>query len=313
MTKQLQERPIRLGLVGVGKIARDQHIPAIAANSAFELVATASQGPQLDIVPGYPDIESMLAGGHVLDAVAICTPPGGRHAIAAAAIEAGLHVLLEKPSAATLSEAMDLAERAAARGVTLFATWHSREAAGVAPARKWLKARDIVAARIVWKEDIRRWHPGQEWILGVGGFGVFDPGINALSILTAILPEKVMLESATMEVPQGRDSPLAATLAMRSGSAPVSAAFDFLQTGPQRWDIEVDTDAGTLALSLGGSRLTLPEAQASEEADREYPNLYEHFAGLIGNGQSDVDLSPLMLVADAFLLGRRVSTAPFAF
>ena len=33
-----------------------------------------------------------------------------------------------------------------------------------------------------------RWHPGQEWIWQAGGFGVFDPGINALSIVTRILP-----------------------------------------------------------------------------------------------------------------------------
>jgi predicted dehydrogenase len=308
-----EARPIRLGLVGVGKIARDQHLPAIGADPDFELVATASQGPQLDHLPGYSGIEAMIAGGHTLDAVAICTPPAGRHAIAVAAIDAGLHVLLEKPTAATLSEAADLAERAAARGVTLFATWHSREAAGVAPARAWLKERRVDAVRITWKEDIRRWHPGQEWILGAGGFGVFDPGINALSILAAILPGKVLLESAWMEVPQGREAPLAAALEMRWGAVPVTAEFDFLQTGPQAWDIEADTDRGTLKLSLGGSKMFIDGAATSDEPDREYARLYSRFADLVRRGGSDVDVAPLMLVADAFLIAKRVTTAPFAF
>lgn len=52
----------------------------------------------------------------------------------------------------------------------------------------------IASARNTWKESIRRWHPGQEWILAAGGFGVFDPGITALSILTAVLPEPVFVE-----------------------------------------------------------------------------------------------------------------------
>src|SRR3546814_7864548 len=99
----------------------------------------------------------MMAGDHRLGAVSICTPPVGRHAIAAAAIDAGLHVMLEKPPAATTTEISALADHARARGVTLVATWHSREAAGEAGARDWLRDKRILAAHIRWKEDIRRW------------------------------------------------------------------------------------------------------------------------------------------------------------
>ena len=115
-------RPIRLGLVGIGKIARDQHLPAIAADPRFELVATASRNASVAGLPAYADIEAMIAGGHDLDAVSLCTPPAGRDAIARAAIEAGLHVMLEKPPGATLSEVEALADDARAAGVTLFAT-----------------------------------------------------------------------------------------------------------------------------------------------------------------------------------------------
>jgi len=304
---------IRLGLVGIGKIARDQHLPVLAADRRFDLVATASRHAHLDDVPGHADIAAMIAGGHALDAVSLCTPPDGRYEQARIAIEAGLHVMLEKPPAATLSEISDLKHRAAAAGVTLFTTWHSREAAGVAPAREWLVGKQIDAVRIVWKEDIRRWHPGQEWILGPGGFGVFDPGINALSIATAILPDALLLESAQMDVPEGRASPLAATLALRSGTAKVTAEFDFLQTGPQSWDIHIDTDAGTLRLAMGGSILQLPGEEPQEAPDREYARLYDRFAELVAGGTSDVDIRPLKLVADAFLLAERRTTEAFAF
>ena len=305
--------PIRVGLVGIGKIARDQHVPALDADSRFSIAATASRNAELDGVPGHREIAAMIAGGHDLDAVSICTPPQGRHAIAAAAIEAGLHVMLEKPPAATLGEIADLAARAEAKGVTLFASWHSREAAGVAPARAWLADKRITAARIIWKEDIRRWHPGQDWILAAGGFGVFDPGINALSILTRILPAPVFVEAAELAIPADRDAPIAATLAMRAEGAPITADLDFLQTGPQTWDIEVETDAGALRLAMGGAEMWIDGEPTPLEDGGEYPGLYARFAELIANRASDVDVTPLRLVADALLVGARREAAPFSF
>jgi len=312
MTESSAQR-IRLGLVGIGKIARDQHLPALAADDRFALTAIASRNATVDGVPGHPDIAALIAGGHDLDAVSLCTPPEGRYEQAVAAIDAGLHVMLEKPPAATLTEIAALAERAKAKGVVLFTTWHSREAAGVEPAKAWLQGKRIDAVRITWREDIRRWHPGQEWILAAGGFGVFDPGINALSIATKILPDPMLLKSAWMEVPEGRASPLAAELEMVSGSAPVHVAFDFLQTGPQTWDIEIDTDAGTLRLGMGGSILQLPGEDEQKAPDREYPRLYARFAELVAAGESDVDVRPLQIVADAFMMAERRVTAPFAF
>ena len=307
-------RPIRIGLVGIGKIARDSHVPALRADPRFVLAATASRNGSVEGVPAYTSIEAMIAGGEQLDAVSLCTPPAGRHAIAAAAIGARLHLMLEKPPAATLSEAEDLVARARTAGTSLFMSWHSREAAGVGAARAWLAQRRIVSARIDWKEDIRRWHPGQEWILAEGGFGVFDPGINALSILTAILPAPVFVEAAHLEVPANRASPIAATLTMRAGESAVAAVFDFLQTGPQTWDITVDTNAGTLRLADGGATLLLPGTAAAQTgANEEYARLYARFADLVADGGSDADLAPMRLVADAFLLSTRETCAAFDF
>ena len=184
----------------------------------------------------------------------------------------------------------------------------------MAAARDWLADKTIRAVRIDWREDIRRWHPGQDWILAAGGFGVFDPGINALSIATHILPDALRVEAATLHIPANRAAPIAATLAMLLGHAvPVSVAFDFLQSGPQSWTIAVDTDGGTLALRDGGARLFLDETEQPLASDDEYPRLYRRFAALIAARAIDVDLRPLQLVADAFLIGRIVSAAPFDF
>ncbi|MGR4865271.1 Gfo/Idh/MocA family protein [Caulobacter sp. LARHSG274] len=304
--------PIRVALIGLGKIARDQHLPAMAADPRFELAAVVSRHAQQDGLPNFHDLDGLLASGVAFDAVALCTPPQVRHALARQALEAGKHVMLEKPPGATLSEVEDLRQVALARGLTLQATWHSRYAPAVAPARDWLAGKAITAARILWKEDVRVWHPGQDWIWEPGGLGVFDPGINALSIATALLPRPFFLTQATLQVPENRQSPIAADLRfVDTVGTPIAAEFDFLQTGPQSWDIEVDTDGGALRLSHGGSRLWIDGALVHEQPEAEYPSLYARFAELVAAGQSDVDVSPLRHVADAFLLGRRVVAPAF--
>jgi D-galactose 1-dehydrogenase len=302
--------PIRLALVGLGKIARDQHLPAIAADPRFELAAVASHHADVDGVPHFVDLDDLLASDVAVDAVALCTPPQPRHALAHAALAAGKHVMLEKPPGATLSEVEDLRPIAIARGLTLHAAWHSRHAAAVEPARAWLAERAVKAVRINWKEDVRVWHPGQDWIWEAGGLGVFDPAINALSIATRILPRPFFLSRGLLHVPANRQSPIQAELDFRdTAGAPIRVELDFLQTGPQSWDIEVDTDDGALKLTHGGARLWIDGQLRHEGPDREYPGLYDQFARLIADGASDVDVGPLRQVADAFLLAER-RTAP---
>ena len=303
---------LRLGLVGLGKIARDQHLPAIATTGGAELVAVASRNARAEGVTNYPGLDAMLAGEPDLDAVILCQPPQARFAAARAALRAGKHVFLEKPPGATLSEVEALIALAAAQRVTLFASWHSREAAAVAQAKAWLASAAIRSVQIDWKEDVRVWHPGQSWIWEPGGFGVFDPGINALSILTEILPEPVRLTAADLDVPANCAAPIAARLTMETASGvPVAADFDFLQTGPQSWDITVVADAGTLMLSHGGNALSIDRVAQVVADEGEYPALYRRFVALVQAGQSDVDLAPLRLVADAFMCGRVNAVAAF--
>jgi D-galactose 1-dehydrogenase len=210
-----------------------------------------------------------------------------------------------------LSEVASLVDLAADAGLTLFAAWHSRFAAGVEPAREWLAGRRVLGARITWREDVRVWHPGQAWIWQPGGFGVFDPGINALSIITRILPSAIELTGADLEFPANRDAPIAARLSLQTAEgAPIDVDFDFRQTGPQTWDIEVETDAGTLLLSQGGAVLTLPSG-TRDGRNAEYPALYARFAELVRGGSSEVDIAPLLLVAHALQRGRVLRTDAF--
>ena len=305
---------LRLAIVGFGKIATTRHVPAIAATSGIELVAIADPKAKSPDVANFQNLDALLRDGPPIDAVTFCTPPQVRSAQARLALEAGKHVMLEKPPGATVSEIAPLLSVAEAAKRTLFATWHSRFAPAVEPARALLADRKMEQVTIIWKEDVRVWHPGQDWIFSAGGFGVFDPGINALSILTRVLPRPVFVTRAELGFPSNREAPIVVEMDMTDATGlPIKVEFDFRQPPPQTWDIRIETDRGPLVISGGGARMSDGDTGVVDAMKEEYPALYRRFVGLALKGECDVDLAPLQIVADAFLLGRRRNVEAFEF
>jgi len=310
----MSNKVINLGIVGVGKIVFDQHLPSIAKNSAFNLVATASRNASVDGVRAFSDITSMLDATQ-LDAVALCMPPQYRQAAAQIAIQRGKHVLLEKPPGATVSEVELLSEIAQKKGVSLYSSWHSRHAAAVATAKELLSHRRLLSANLVWKEDVRKWHPGQQWIWQAGGLGVFDPGINGLSILTYCLNSSMYVSRASLAFPLNKVAPIAADIDIQTRErVKIACHFDWRIDDNDVWAIDFQTDKGLIQLKDGGATVLLDGQEvagppSSEHA--EYETIYANFSDIIERGVSEVDLSPLKLVADAFLLGDRQQVAAF--
>ena len=308
---------MKIALVGIGKIARDQHIPAIDASTDWDLAAVVSRSGTVDGVESFQDIGSFLGARPDVECVSLCLPPVPRFAYASAALRAGRHVMLEKPPGSTLAECSALEALARAAGVSIYATWHSREAAQVDAAKAWLADKRLRSLKITWKEDVCRWHPGQKWIWKPGGLGVFDPGINALSIVTKILPSPIHLIRAVLEFPENCQTPIAADLEFfHPDGAELRAEFDFRQEGEQIWTIAIETDGGSLLLSEGGAKLSIDGAQAAVGENGnplrgEYPRLYDNMAKLVRSRSIEMDLSPMVHVADAFLLGERVTVKPF--
>ncbi len=95
------------------------------------------------------------------------------------------------------------------------------------------------------------------------------------------------------------------------GGYPVSVALDWRQEGPQSWDITVETDDGRLEVSEGGAAMHIDGVEVSRAPEREYPLIYRRFAELLRDGRSDVDVQPLRIIADAFLIGTRETTEAF--
>lgn len=310
----MHNKVINLGIVGVGKIVRDQHLPSIAKNTMFNLTATASRNASVDGIQSFGDIKSMLDATD-LDAVALCMPPQYRQAAAQLALENGKHVLLEKPPGATVSEVEYLARIAEENGVSLYATWHSRHAAAVESAKVFLSQSRLHSATLSWKEDVKKWHPGQEWIWQAGGLGVFDPGINGLSILTHCLSSPAYVSKARLKFPSNKAAPIAAKVDFKTcDGVDISGEFDWRISREEVWNIEFQTDAGLLQIKGGGASLLLDGESLDVPAwseHGEYQSIYARFAKLIESGASDVDLAPLKLVADIFLLGDREEVSAF--
>jgi D-galactose 1-dehydrogenase len=318
----MSAEPLRIGIVGLGQIARVQHIPAIAATSGLQLAAVANPVPVWvpDGVKLFDSLEAMLADFPDIDAVAICTPPQIRYQLAVTALQAGKHVLLEKPPAATPAEVAALAGLADDRKRTLFTAWHSLFHDGVDRAREILLARGAAGMHMVWKEDVEKWHPDVDWFWQPGGMGTFDSGINAFSILVNVMPEPIFVREAVLMIPEGAHTPMSATLryATPSHAEGFSSEHAWDQKNGETWTITWTLDdGGVLALEGGGAVLKLDGRTIVTEADgsgidEEYPRLYAHFRDLIRANRSEVDFRPLQLVADAFMLARHVPVGPVA-
>ena len=305
-------KPIRIAILGYGKIAEDQHVPAITGNGRFELVATSSRSGK-GVGQTFTDWRELIRSVHGLEAVAITTPPEPRFEIARECVAAGLHCLLEKPPTAGLAEIADLDCLAQGREVSLFTTWHAQHHSTVDAAAHALAGKRIASMAIVWHEDVRKWHPGQQWIWDSGGFGVFDPGINALSIATKIFPGGLFVQSADLHVPANAQTPIAAHIIFSSPEAdgPLRASLDWRRSEGEEWTIAVETSDGTMVrLEQGGARLILNGEARDDDGPGEYPDIYRAFVNLIDERRSRVDGAPFRLVADCLLAGRTTKVEP---
>lgn len=122
--------PIRVGLAGFGLGGRAFHAPFIAANTRLHLTHILQRhgDDAADMYPGATivrDFDALLAPAAALDLIVITTPNETHVPYAARAIEAGKHVVVDKPIAATSEEAKSLAV-AADRARRILAVYHNR-------------------------------------------------------------------------------------------------------------------------------------------------------------------------------------------
>jgi len=117
---------LRVGLVGCGPVTQEAHIPQLVKIRNVEIVATCDKDEELaktvakrlDINKYYAD-SSQLLNNEQLDVIDICTPPNTHTTLCIQAMEAGCHVLVEKPLALTVKEADEMVSAAKRNQVKL--------------------------------------------------------------------------------------------------------------------------------------------------------------------------------------------------
>lgn len=174
MTGVPAPRRLRLGMVGGGQGAFIGAVHRIAArlDDQYELVAGAlssdparahASAAELRIAPdrAYDDWRAMAereaARDDGIDVVAIVTPNHLHHGPARAFLEAGIHVICDKPLSRTLEEAEDLARVAAASGKLFVLTHNYTGHPMVRQAREMVASGALGAIRVVQVEYPQDW------------------------------------------------------------------------------------------------------------------------------------------------------------
>lgn len=142
--------PPRIAVVGTGWWATQFHIPSLADYEGADLVALAdtdesklrAAAERYGVDTTYADPAELYASGTV-DGVVIAVPHVHHHPLAKAALDAGLHVLVEKPMVLTSADAHDLRQAADERGLHLMTGYTYQWTRGAATVRRHIQSGEI--------------------------------------------------------------------------------------------------------------------------------------------------------------------------
>jgi predicted dehydrogenase len=200
---------LRMGIIGVGGIAQGRHIPTFLKLSDHVIIEAISDvneaivkevADRYNISKVYSDYREMF---NEVDAVTICTPNKFHAEITIAALEAGLHVLCEKPMAMTPQECLAMMDAAEASGKVLSIAYHYRFMKDSQAAKRVILENEIGQPMVARAKALRRRKvPG--W--GVftnkelqGGGSLIDYGCHFLDLSLWLLgnPEAVEVTGTT--------------------------------------------------------------------------------------------------------------------
>lgn len=193
----MAQKVFRVGVIGVGAIAQNAHIPGYVASKHCQVVAVADPEKKcvdmcrkagLPIGTVYTDYQEMLKKEE-LDVVSVCTPNCFHKEMAVAVAKAGCTMLLEKPIALTMPDALAIQKAVTANKVRVMTSFTHRFNPLNIAARKALLAGKIGTPQMI---RIRFVHGGPfpgwaktDWFYNpklAGGGGGLDMGIHAYDL-----------------------------------------------------------------------------------------------------------------------------------
>lgn len=246
--------PLHIGLIGAARIAPYGIIDPVRAEPRAGLLAVAARDPvraaafaaEHGIPRVYHDYRTLLADPEI-GLVYIATPPINHAELAILALEAGKHVLVEKPFSLTAAEAravLAVARQTGRRVVEamhavhhpLFHRIHDLVAAGTLGRVRFVSSRfDITLAD---PDDFR-------WQGRLGGGALMDLGVYPLALVRRLLGEHFTVERAIANLRGDTDEAFEADLSYPDGVvARVSASF----VAPLVADLRIEGERGTMSV-----------------------------------------------------------------
>ena len=193
----MSEKVIRVGIAGAGTIADMAHCKCWREAGA-EVVAMADTYPgraarfaaKWDVPNAYETVTEMLAAHPEIDVVSVCVPPFAHKDVAIEALEAGKHIYLEKPSAASEAEMVEINEAVHRSGKLIMTGSHSIYSASMQATKRYIDAGNLGDIYFVRSISDRRRGTARGWFrqkeYGIGGVGM-DTGSHSLDRMVYLL------------------------------------------------------------------------------------------------------------------------------
>jgi len=192
LTQSSGASQLNIGLIGAGMIARDQHFPAWKRIPFTRVLAVADASADALVHFGeeqvplrFTDYRELLSDERI-DVVDICAPSGLHAEVAIASLEAGKHVLVEKPMATNRADAFAMLTAARRTGRKLMVAQHLRFGPSMLQLRQYLERHplgDVYYARGQWLRRRRLpARPGFTRRHLSGGGAIYDLGIHMFDL-----------------------------------------------------------------------------------------------------------------------------------
>ena len=271
----------KAGVIGCGSIAQALHMPGYLKSAGLKLVAGADPMPQrckeAQTIAGpsfktYPDHKAMLAD-QKLDVVSVCTPNRFHAEHAIAALQAGAHVILEKPAALALKEIEAIRQAIKKNGRKLVVGFSHRFQRGNQHMHKLIRCGAIgepymIRVRYAHRGPYPGWAKSdwfyQPWL--AGGGALLDMGIHAIDQCLWLLGPVVAVQARAETLRKDIEVDDNAIMLLEFERPNAMGYIEVGWTSPAGFvGIEVMGDGGSLRQDYAGS-LSLTTGKTSPNA-----------------------------------------------
>jgi predicted dehydrogenase len=270
---------MRFGFVGVGRAARLYHLPALKQVPGTTAVGGVDGSPEQRAsweretgMPAFATLDELLERQRP-DVVVVATPPESHLDLCVQALEAGAHVVAEKPFAMSADEADRILGAAAAAGRGVAVNHQYREQPIFRAVRERVAAQEYgrLAFCQVWQlMDLAPWNEPTAWRAGMANRVLLEGGVHLVDLLIATFgerPEGVYARhSSGFHSDREADAVQLVTLDFPGGRLGQITIDRLCQGGTRYLELRADCERASLRASLGGRLLAQIGMKRAERA-----------------------------------------------